>query len=183
MIEHYNVDSLRVFYTPPKIGDWNNLRHLIEKSFSGMTENTVSHLIRNRMNKMIVARTEKQLLGFCYFEEFSHDKLHLLKLATDKSYFRRGIASQLLKHLESYAVDKGYKSIVLTVDKNNLAGKSFYEKMDYVLTRERKSENKESWEKILNDECAESVIKFSFWEGDYYPLRAFKKILYKHMIR
>ena len=168
-------------YTSPRIGDWKNLRQLITDNFPKINEDNVSYLIRNGMNKMIVVRQEQRLLGFCYFEEFSRSKLHLLQLATDKNYRQRGVASQLLKHLDCYAFDKGYKSIVLTLHKNNLAAKGLYEKLGYVLTKARKSENKESWGKILNGECTESVIKFGFWRKNYYPFRVFKKILYRYM--
>lgn len=178
---HNNNGVPLIEYTSPRIGDWKNLRQLIENSFPSMIESSVSYLIRNGMSKMIVARCEQQILGFCYFEEFSRSKLHLLKMATDKNYYQRGIASQLLKYLDSYAIDRGYGSIVLTVKKNNLAAKRLYEKMGYVLTRGRKSENKESWEKILNGECAEPVIKYGFWRKNYYPLRVSKKMLYRYM--
>lgn len=180
-IMHNNNGVPLIEYTSPRIGDWKNLRQLIENSFPSMIESSVSYLIRNGMSKMIVARCEQQILGFCYFEEFSRSKLHLLKMATDKNYYQRGIASQLLKYLDSYAIDRGYGSIVLTVKKNNLAAKRLYEKMGYVLTRGRKSENKESWEKILNGECAEPVIKYGFWRKNYYPLRVSKKMLYRYM--
>lgn len=179
---HNNNGVPLIEYTSPRIGDWKNLHQLIENSFPSMIESSVSYLIRNGMSKMIVARYEQQLLGFCYFDEFSRSKLHLLKMATDKNHYQRGIASQLLKHLDSYAIDRGYGSIVLTVYKNNMAAKKLYEKLGYVLTEEHRAENKESWEKILTNECSEPVIKFSFWARNYYPFRVSKKIFYRCLI-
>ncbi|MFQ5642241.1 MAG: GNAT family N-acetyltransferase [Thiogranum sp.] len=168
-------------YAPPKLGDWGNLRHLIEDSFPEITGSHLSYLIRNGMDKMFVARQGKQLLGFCYFEEISHDGLHLLWLATDRNHYQHGIASRLLKHLDSYALSNGYKSIALTVEKDNLAAKRLYEKLGYVLTDDRKAENKESWVKILTGECTEPAIEFGFRANNSYPFRVFKKILYRHL--
>lgn len=171
-----------IAYTPPKIGDWKNLYHLIADSFPELTNRCLSNLIRNGMNRMFVARQGQELLGFCYFEERSHDRLHLLWLATDKHHYQRGIASSLLKHLDCYAIDKGYKSIALTMEKNNLAAKRLYEKLGYFLTDDRKTENKESWRKVLDGECTESVIKFGFWSRNYFPLRIIKRILYRYLV-
>ena len=134
------------------------------------------------MNKMFVSRQGGQILGFCYFEELSHSELHLLWLATDKNYYQRGIASQLLKHLDCYAIVKGYKSIFLTVEKNNPAAKRLYEKLGYFMTEDRKAENKESWRKVLNGECTGPVIKFGLWARNYFLLRVFKKILYRYLV-
>lgn len=171
-----------IIYTPPTIGDWKNLHYLIEDTFPEITKSSMSHLIRNGMNNMFVARGEQRLLGFCYFEDFSHGRLHLLWLATDRNYYQRGVASQLLKTLDCYAIGKGYKSIVLTVYKNNLAAKRLYKKLGYVLTVDRNAENKESWNKALDGECTGPVIKFNFWAKNYYPFRVFKKILYGFLV-
>jgi RimJ/RimL family protein N-acetyltransferase len=179
---HNNNGIPLIVYAPPRIGDWNLLSYLITDNFPNITKDNMSYLIRNGMNKMLVARRKQQLLGFCYFEEFSHNKLHLLWLATDKDYYQRGVASQLLTDLNCYAFDKGYKSIVLTVHVSNLAAKKLYEKLGYVLTENRKSENKESWEKILSSKCSGPVIKYSFWTRNYYLFRVFKKILYRFLV-
>ena len=50
-----------------------------------------------------------------------------------------------------------------------------YEKMGYALTRNRESENKESWEKILKGECTELVVRLGFWRKNYLLLRVIKK--------
>ena len=57
-----------------------------------------------------------------------------------------------------------------------------YEKLGYVLTEDRKAENKESWGKALNGECTEPVIKFGFWARNNYPFRVFKIILYRYLV-
>ena len=132
MFNHIDA-PVKVDYTTPRIRDWRNLRHIIKDNFPEIKESSQSYLIRHGMNKMIVARSEQKILGFCYFEEFSRSKLHLLYLATDKNFNRQGIASQLLKHLNCFATNRGYISIVLTVEKNNLAAKNLYEKIGYVL--------------------------------------------------
>ncbi len=170
-------------YTPPRIGDWKSLRRLIEDNFSDITPKRMSHLIRNGMNRMLVARWKRRLVGFCYFEDFSDTTLHLLWLATDRNCYKRGVASRLLSLLDCYAINNGYTAIVLTVDSDNLPVKRLYEKLGYSLIEERRSENKQSWGKDLDDKCTEPAIKFSFWSRNYFPLRVFKKILYSILIK
>jgi ribosomal protein S18 acetylase RimI-like enzyme len=168
-------------YMSPGVWGWNNFRQVITGNFPDLSEGNVSHLIRNGMNNIIIARCEKKIAGFCYFEEISCDKLHLLYLAAEKDFHRRGVASQILKRLHCCAINRGYKVIVLTVDKDNSGAKILYEKMGYFRTKDRKAENKESWRKVLDYKCTTGVIRPGFWAMNYFPLRVTKKTLYSYL--
>ena len=65
------------------------------------------------------------------------DEFEILSLATNKNYFRKGIASELIDLLIDEAKEIGVKKIFLEVATLNVAAISLYTKMGFIIIGKR----------------------------------------------
>jgi ribosomal protein S18 acetylase RimI-like enzyme len=79
-----------------------------------------------------IASLHSEIVGCIGLKPFNHDEAELCRLSVSKTVRRRGIASQLILALETFAYQYGYRSIVLETLGEMEPAKSFYDHHQYV---------------------------------------------------
>lgn len=72
------------------------------------------------------------------------DMAHVHALQIKKSFQRKGLATMMMKSLESYALDNGIRTLSLGVDGDNHPALQLYEKLGYILLKEEEGLTPES---------------------------------------
>jgi len=72
----------------------------------------------------------------CFWTVF--DELHLMKIATDSRYRRKGYAQALILELKKFCLDNNLRKIDLEVRESNYPAICFYKKHGFVLVGRRK---------------------------------------------
>jgi len=93
----------------------------------------------------LVGRHSKKPIAYIVFSHL-RDEVHILNIAVDKKFRRRGIGSLLLRHTLNLAKSLGAKKATLEVRVSNIAAQSLYRKFGFkVVTIRRKyySDNRE----------------------------------------
>jgi ribosomal-protein-alanine N-acetyltransferase len=70
------------------------------------------------------------LVGYIIYSEVV-DELHILNVATDPHYRRKGIATAMLLYLHQAALRRGRKVAFLEVRRSNLTAQQLYAKFGY----------------------------------------------------
>lgn len=86
-----------------------------------------------RYNRVFIIYPDKsipKLVGYL-FSHYVHDELHIAKIATDKSYQRKGIATLLMEDCILFCIKKKINLISLEVRVSNYPAINFYEKFDF----------------------------------------------------
>ena len=79
-----------------------------------------------------------ELIGFAsYGPTVSWDEMQLFKLYIHPRFQRMGYGSALLQYIEQEAIRKGYKYLMLAVNKNNEKAVSAYTKNAYLIKESR----------------------------------------------
>lgn len=84
-----------------------------------------------------VLSDEKKILSYALFSTLLGEG-ELLRIGTEKSALRQGFAQMLLKHYFLNSKKENVEKIFLEVRKENLAARSLYEKMGFLLIGTRK---------------------------------------------
>ncbi len=86
--------------------------------------------------EVIVAKRGSEVLGFALLE-LGDDKAHLLLLAVMPLYRRQGVASALMRWLDTLCTTAGLFEIRLEVRAQNAGAISFYKRLGFVIERRR----------------------------------------------
>jgi [ribosomal protein S18]-alanine N-acetyltransferase len=99
-----------------------------------------------------VAWVERKLVGYC-FAQVMHDMLHILNLAVQTPWRRKGIARRLLADLITFGVESGLPYIFLEVRSSNSQAKALYDSIGFAHVC--------TWKKYYQDthEDAEIMVK------------------------
>lgn len=88
------------------------------------------------------------LIGYC-LSWLIHDEIHILKVAVDFRYRKRGIARNLIDDTLEYFKTKGANHAVLEVRTDNTSAISLYEKMGFEPLRIRRNYYRETGDDAL----------------------------------
>jgi len=81
---------------------------------------------------VFLAVVGSSVIGFIYVQFHEWNRLAQIEgLAVDPSYHRQGVASELVKHAERFAKERGARGVYVDTPTLNRRGRSFYEAMGY----------------------------------------------------
>lgn len=117
--------------------------HIVENCQAFINEShnveVYSATIRNRDELLLAAEDEGKLVAYLYAKptslpvEAALESAHeLSKIYTSRSVQSRGIGAKLLLAWEAWAVDKGFKELLLGVWSENKAAQAFYVRHGYL---------------------------------------------------
>ena len=88
------------------------------------TPSRIRYLMRNTSKNVVVARNERDLVGFGIMS-YREDSANLDLLAVKKLYRRRGVGTQVVQWLEKVARTAGIMNIFVQVRKTNVSAIRF----------------------------------------------------------
>lgn len=114
------------------------IRRILERI--GWAEQYVAAAVRNAeafsrdrsVYGVFIAAEGSTVVGFIYVQFYEWNRLAQIQgLAVDPDYHRRGVASELVKHAEGFARERGARGIYVDTPTLNQRGRSFYEAVGY----------------------------------------------------
>ena len=105
-----------------------------------------SELQVDAMRVPLVAEMGTALCGYLMAWRVA-DQMHILNIATDPQYLRRGVGSALLLRVATMAVEGGQSEVTLEVRESNFGAREFYRRHHFTETGVRPGyyqDNKES---------------------------------------
>jgi len=99
------------------------------------TPSRIRYLMRNTSKNVVVARNERDLIGFGIMS-YREDSANLDLLAVKKLYRRRGVGTQVVQWLEKVARTAGIMNIFVQVRKTNVSAIRFYETLGFHIIEE-----------------------------------------------
>lgn len=119
-----------------KIRTWNKNDYIsvlsIAKQFNESTPNqdVFNELVWNK--GIFVAEEQWNIIGFISYKLLWNDTVVLQFLRVDQAHHRKGIASLLIKHIQSIATEKWYYALMSTILEDNIPSKQLHEKLWFV---------------------------------------------------
>jgi ribosomal protein S18 acetylase RimI-like enzyme len=122
--------------------------------FSGATEETIREIsseefLRDRLSdprvKIFVTEEGEDVTAFAATRRIDESTLELSGIIVLESATGRGIGTKLLEGVKSWAVEKGYRGILVKTEANNQRAIDFYERMGFLQVGEA-TENVEGTE-------------------------------------
>lgn len=95
-------------------------------------ESFESEVLRNALSVYILAETEGQTIGYGGMWLIL-DEAHITNVAVRESHRGKGVGERLVKFLIDEAFKSGARSMTLEVRAGNVAARSLYEKMGFVV--------------------------------------------------
>ena len=103
------------------------------------TPNSIAARIRDSETEVVVARSAGRIVGFAVMEfHFDEQRAHLVLLAVEPAYRRRGLGRALFRWLEKIACLGGIARIQLELRADNGGARAFYEGLGFRATELRR---------------------------------------------
>lgn len=83
------------------------------------------------LNHVVVAYDNDKPVGCGAFKAYNNESVEVKRMFTYPKFRSKGIASKILKELENWSKEIGYKSCVLETGKRQTEAVAFYTKMNY----------------------------------------------------
>jgi ribosomal-protein-alanine N-acetyltransferase len=112
-----------------------DVKRVMEIEFSSFEDPYPSHILVDIFNLgagFLVAQQDNIVVGYIIFWIRFEDEGHIISLAVDARYRRRGIASKLLKSTTEIFSRYTVKKLKLEVRSGNKAARKFYQNMGFV---------------------------------------------------
>ncbi len=93
--------------------------------------------LRSKDTVALVVENQGAIIGFTLLS-CENDKIHVTNIAVAQQYQRQGIASQLMRHAESIALERDCGYAYLEVRTNNVAAINLYLHLGYDISYTRK---------------------------------------------
>lgn len=106
----------------------------------------------NTLKNCVVLYIDDQAVACGAFKEFSEDIVEIKRMYTDPEYRGKGLASRILKELEVWAKESGYKKCILETGIKQPEAIALYEKNGY-----KKIPNYGQYIGVLNSVCYEKM--------------------------
>lgn len=123
-IENFFINSERINFPDQKMSI----------NYSKERCDKVAGFLQDGTAIVFVAVEQKKLLGWVWchhIRRLNKERLHIAEIAVSDRYRGNGIGSQLLKKVETYAKDNGYREIDLLVTVSNISALEFYKRAFY----------------------------------------------------
>lgn len=95
----------------------------------------IRNLMRNASKNVVVARKDRDLVGFGIMT-YREDSANLDLLAVEKLYRRRGVGTQVVQWLEKVAITAAIMNIFVQVRKANVNAIHFYQRLGFLVVDE-----------------------------------------------
>ena len=143
-----DVDVFQIVELVPE--DLNEIMEIENDSFITPWPREVFEMeFKLRRSYNIVCKDENgKLAGYC-LSWLIHDEIHILKVAVDSRYRKRGIGRKLIHDTLEYFREKGADHAVLEVRTDNTSAISLYDKLGFEPVRIRKNYYKETGDDAL----------------------------------
>lgn len=129
-------------FSPGTLDDLEGIMVIEQASFSyPWTEAMVlSELFDNPFAESFVVRLdgEEKIVAYVFARRVV-DELHLMDLAVDPVWRRRGIGEQLIRRVLSSGAEKGLEKVILEVRVSNLPAQRLYRKLGFYQVGERRN--------------------------------------------
>ncbi len=100
---------------------------------------SIAGQIRDSETGVVVARAAGRVVGFAVMEfHFDAQRAHLVLLAVEPAYRRRGVGAALFHWLEKVACLGGIERIRLELRAGNQQARAFYERLEFRATERRR---------------------------------------------
>ncbi len=100
---------------------------------------SIADRIRDSETSVVVARAAEHVVGFAVMEfHFDARRAHLVLLAVEPAYRRRGVGAALFRWLEKLACFGGIARIQLELRADNEGARAFYERLGFRATELRR---------------------------------------------
>lgn len=83
------------------------------------------------LQHVVVAYFNDVAVGCGAFKKFDNSSVEIKRMYVSETYRKQGIANQILKELENWAKQIGYKKCILETGKRQTEAVHFYHKCDY----------------------------------------------------
>lgn len=93
--------------------------------------------ISNLLVALLQGQPERIVVGYCIFW-LVHDEMHILNIAVDPTFRRRGIAHALARTALLFAIKKGSVRAMLEVRESNMQARLMYAGLGFIATYVRK---------------------------------------------
>ena len=128
---------------PLTIDDLNEVLRLNIRCFrdgDNYTKYTFDYLLNEpRSVSYRAVANGREMVGFAFMMENENGAAHLTTIGIAPEHRRRGLAGQLLNHVEKAAINRGLSTVVLEVRAGNVGAQTLYELAGYsVMQRIRK---------------------------------------------
>ncbi len=93
----------------------------------------LGELVQDDLRLPLIATIDRQLVGYLMAWRVV-DQLHILNIATDPEFLRRGIATALLREAARRGLELGMEEFTLEVRRSNTPAQAFYKKHGFCET-------------------------------------------------
>lgn len=141
-------NALKIVRTTSEAPDHAELLHLLEAELMERYRNEPG--IRKpenpaaEINQVLIAYFEGIPVGCSGFKKYSADCAELIHMFVKKEYRNKGIAQVLLKELENWVAEAGFKTAIFETGKKQPEAMHLYERMGYTRTANFHPENQSS---------------------------------------
>lgn len=92
------------------------------------------HNILDYIETVILVYKDKIPVACGAFKKYSQNSVEIKRIFVDVDYRRKGFSKLIMKELESWAFDKGYKKAILETGKQQIAAIQLYQSSGYTIT-------------------------------------------------
>jgi ribosomal-protein-alanine N-acetyltransferase len=128
---------LEVVIRPAKPGDVGRVQHIEVSIYPDPWPRALFHLMLERAPGLfLVAVSDEKVVGYAVGEVEMRDGLsagHVMNLAVDHPWRRKGVGQTLLEELEARLKERGIALFFLEVRESNLPAQSLYTKNGYTV--------------------------------------------------
>ncbi len=102
------------------------------------SEKAILGTLEQEQAMILLAYEDRLLIGYLILYYVLEDG-EIARIAVDDAYRRQGVATKMLRELESLCADNGVSKLLLDVRESNMVARSFYEKQGFVQDGVRKN--------------------------------------------
>ena len=154
-----NATGAGITIRSPRPGDLEAVIAMEAASFSDPWADDAleQELTPDRLRLPLVAELEGRLMGYLMAWKIV-DQLHILNIASDPEFRRRGVGTALLAAAAVMAQEMGLTDITLEVRQSNAAARSFYQGHGFTTTGRRPGYYADNGEDAIIMACATSRL-------------------------
>lgn len=136
--ENEKIKRTNVNIEEAKVQDLHAIYEIEKSSISSnvLNENDIGNWLMDKNYITLVARMEDEVAGFVILQKT--DEINIVSIAVKKEYRNKGIATKLIDEAERFAAENNISTLSLEVSKNNVTAYLLYDKMGFIVRRERK---------------------------------------------